>query len=186
MEEHRKRDTYCSYCGTAYEAPLLYPRSCRHCRTEVWANPVPVVVALVPVRHQEGTGLLVVRRCIEPARGWIGLVGGFLEEHESWQEGAAREVREECDVRIDPATLTPFWFASTEPRPNMVLLFSVAAELMADALDPFTPNQESSERGLIFGSLGIDELIAFPLHKEAARRWFRGQGIDRHHAYLAL
>ena len=61
------RDTFCSYCGTAYASPLAYPRTCAHCKTTVWANPVPVSVVLVPVQDAGRTGLLVVRRAIEPA-----------------------------------------------------------------------------------------------------------------------
>ena len=36
--------------------------------------------------------------------------GGFLEEHESWQQGGAREVREETGAEIDVATILPMWF----------------------------------------------------------------------------
>jgi len=140
---------------------------------------------LVPVDQVGRTGLMVVRRTIEPARGRLALLGGFLEEHESWQEGAAREVREESCVRIDPAALAPFWFASP-PRPNMVLLFSVAPIVPAAALEPFAPCPESSERGLIFGPGGLDDLIAFPLHVEAARRWFAARGVSADHAYAVV
>ena len=180
------RDTYCSYCGTAYERPLGYPRTCSGCKRQVWANPVPVVVVLVPVEQEGRTGLLVVRRAIEPEKGSLCLVGGFLEEPESWQEGAAREVREEAGLVIDPAALAPFWYASTAPRPDMVLLFSVAPPVDAAALGAFAPNPESSERGLLFGPGGIERLIAFPLHREAARRWFAARGIDAGHSYAAV
>jgi len=179
------RDSFCSFCGTAYVPPLRYPRTCPSCRVEVWANPVPVVVVLVPVEREGRTGLLVVRRNIEPARGSVALVGGFLEAHESWQEGAAREVREESGVHIDPAALAPFWYASTAPSPGMVLLFSVAPSLPAAALGRFEPNLESSERGLIFGPGGLDSLIVFPLHREAARRWFADRGTVADHGYSA-
>jgi ADP-ribose pyrophosphatase YjhB (NUDIX family) len=65
-----------------------------------------------------GGGLLVVRR--SSRKGKLALAGGFLEEHETWAEGAAREVREEAGIAIDPAKLEPFWFTSTAPRPNRV------------------------------------------------------------------
>jgi ADP-ribose pyrophosphatase YjhB (NUDIX family) len=166
------RDTYCSYCGQAYEGALSYPRRCSSCKTQVWANPIPVSVVLVPVIRGERTGLLVVRRAIEPRKGKLALVGGFLEEHETWAEGGAREIREETGVVVDSSTLEPFWFTSTAPKPNRVLLFSVAAPLDASALGPYVPNDETSERGLVFGSDGLDEVFAFPLHVEAARRFF--------------
>ena len=177
------RDTFCSFCGTAYAPPLAYPRQCTTCKTQVWANPIPVSVVLVPVERAGRTGLLVVRRAIEPRKDKLAIVGGFLEEHETWQQGGAREIEEETGVVVDPTGLTPFWFTSTAPRPNRVLLFSVAKPLDVAALGSFTPSSETSERGLVFGSRGLEEIFAFPLHAEAARRFFAERGQDGDHDY---
>ncbi|CAN5820171.1 NUDIX domain-containing protein [soil metagenome] len=178
------RDTFCSFCGAAYPTPLAYPRTCAGCQTQVWANPIPVSVVLVPVVKNGRTGLLVVRRAIEPRKDKLAIVGGFLEEHETWAEGGAREVREETGVIIDAATVTPLYFVSTSPRPNRVLLFSVAAPLEVAALGTYSPDKETSERGLVFGPDGLDDLFAFPLHAEAGRRFFSDRGITGHHSYL--
>jgi ADP-ribose pyrophosphatase YjhB (NUDIX family) len=180
------RDAHCHACGAAFADTARYPRTCPACGLQVWANPVPVSVVLVPVRHEGRVGLLVVRRAIEPKKGLLGIVGGFLEEHESWQHGGAREVIEETGARIDPNALTPFWFTSTEPRPNRVLLFSVAAEIDAREVAPFAPNSECSERGLVFGPEGLGEVLAFPLHAEAARRYFASRGIVGEHGYVTF
>lgn len=171
------RDSFCSYCGSAFAPPLTYPRTCAQCQTQIWANPVPVAVVLVPVHARGALGVLVVRRAIQPQLGKLGLVGGFLEDHETWQQGGAREVREEAGVVIEPASITPMWFASSSPKPNRVLLFGVAPTLDLAALPPFTPNHESSERGLVFGPTGLSEIFAFSLHVEAATRFFTHQGV---------
>jgi 8-oxo-dGTP pyrophosphatase MutT (NUDIX family) len=171
------RDSFCSFCGTAFAAPLAYPRTCAQCQTQIWANPIPVSVVLVPVQAATGIGLLVVRRAIQPQLGKLGLVGGFLEDHESWQQGGAREVFEEAGVVIDPASIAPLWFASSSPKPNRVLLFGVAPTIELVALPPFTPNHESTERGLVFGPAGLSEIFAFSLHVEAATRFFAQRGI---------
>lgn len=180
------RDTFCSYCGTAYTPPLSYPRTCNQCKTPVWANPIPVSVVLVPVVSGGRTGLLVVRRGIPPGKDKLALVGGFLEEHETWAEGGARELLEETGVKVDAAGLTPFWYTSTEPRPNRVLLFSVAPPLERSALGAFTPNTETSERGLIFGAEGLEAVFAFPLHVQAARRFFTERHLTGAHDYVQL
>ena len=177
------QDTYCSYCGTAYTPPLAYPRTCPSCKTTVWSNPIPVSVVLVPVETGRRTGLLVVRRDIEPKKGLLALVGGFLEAHETWQVGGVREIREETGVSVDPVGLAPFWFTSTEPRPNRVLLFSTAPPMAESALGTFTPSNETSERGLVFGPDGLEEVFAFPLHVQAARRFFAERGITGPHDY---
>ncbi|HEX4456150.1 MAG TPA: NUDIX domain-containing protein [Kofleriaceae bacterium] len=171
------KDAYCNFCGTKFPEPLAYPRTCPGCAAQIWANPIPVAVALVPV----GDGLLVIRRGIPPGVGKLALVGGFVEDHESWQVGCARELSEEANVAIDPASLRVLWVASTEPRPNRVLIFAVS-DPIAD-LPPFASNSETQERGVIFGAGGLDADFAFPLHAEAARRYFATRGITRDHGF---
>jgi ADP-ribose pyrophosphatase YjhB (NUDIX family) len=179
------KDAFCSFCGTKFPEPLTYPRTCPGCKTQTWANPVPVSVVLVPVEDGPRTGLLVVRRAIEPKLGKLSLVGGFLEDHESWQQGGAREILEETGATVDATTLVPMWFASSEPRPNRVLLFSIAAPIPVAALPPFHEDHETSERGLVFGPDGLEDVFAFPLHVEAARRYFAERGITGPHAFSA-
>jgi ADP-ribose pyrophosphatase YjhB (NUDIX family) len=172
------RDTFCSHCGARFADTAAYPRTCAACGAQTWANPIPVAVVLLPVIDGARTGLLVVRRAIPPV-GRLALIGGFVEEHESWQACAARELREEAGVVIDPAALAPLWYASSAPRPDHVLLFSLAPAVDASALPPFTPNAEASQRGIWFGAGtagGPDDELGFPLHVEAARRYFAQAG----------
>ena len=178
------RDTFCSFCGTAYETPLRYPRTCASCKVQVWANPIPVSVVLVPVVKSERTGLLVIRRGIQPGKDKLALVGGFLEDHETWAEGGAREILEETNVVVDAKTLTAFWFTSTAPRPNRVLLFSIATALDASVLGLYEGDSETLERGLVFGPDGLDDVFAFPLHVEAAKRFFAERGQTGAHDYV--
>jgi ADP-ribose pyrophosphatase YjhB (NUDIX family) len=180
------RDTFCSYCGAVYPQPLVYPRACAVCKVQVWANPIPVSVVLVPVAKAGRTGIMVIRRGIQPGKGKLALVGGFVEEQETWAAGGAREVKEETGVSVDASSLTPMWFTSTAPRPNRVLLFSVAAALSADALGVFAGDDETLERGVVFGPDGLDEVFAFPLHAEAARRWFQQNNVKGAHDYATV
>lgn len=177
------RDTFCSYCGTRHLEAARYPRECPGCKTTIWANPIPVCVALVPVIDGGRSGLLAIRRAIPPAIHKLALVGGFLEEHETWQVGMAREVREETSVEIDPAGLVPMHYASSSPKPNRVLLFAVAAPVDAASLPPFSPDAETAERGIIFGPGGIDADFAFSLHADAVRRYFAERGVEGPHGY---
>jgi ADP-ribose pyrophosphatase YjhB (NUDIX family) len=178
------RDSFCSYCGTKYPEPLTYPRTCPSCKTMVWANPIPVAVMLVPIVDGARTGLLVIRRAIPPGIGKLALTGGFVEEHESWQAGGAREVREESNVVVDVASIEPLWFVSTEPKPNRVLLFGVAKPQPIGDLPVFAPDHETSERGVVFGPDGLDTEFAFALHAEAARKYFARAGTTGPHAFV--
>ncbi|MBL9014275.1 MAG: NUDIX domain-containing protein [Myxococcales bacterium] len=177
------RDTFCSFCGTRYTEAATYPRTCTGCTTQVWANPVPVSVVLVPIVEGPTSGLLVVRRAIPPQIGKLALVGGFLEEHETWRQGGAREVFEETGLRIDAQTIEPLWFESSSPRPNRVMLFGVAAPVSKAALPPFQTNTETSERGVIHGPAGVEEVLAFSTHIEATQRYFAARGIAGPHAF---
>ncbi|HRI63548.1 MAG TPA: NUDIX domain-containing protein [Polyangium sp.] len=179
-----RRDAFCSSCGTAFADTQTYPRHCKSCGLQVWANPIPVSVVLVPIVREGKTGLLVVRRGIEPGRGRLAFAGGFLEDHETWQVGGTREIQEETGVVVDASTLEPYWYTSTEPRPNRVLLFSVAKPINAESLDPFKANHEVLERGLVFGPDGLEELFAFSLHVKAAQRFFRERGIEGRAEYV--
>jgi hypothetical protein len=87
-------------------------------------------------------------------------------------------------VDVEPAKLQTFWFTSTAPKPNRVLLFSVAEALSPRALGPYRPNAETSERGLVFGPEGLDAIFAFPLHVQAARRFFAEHAITGNHDYV--
>lgn len=169
-----QKDRYCSYCGTRFVGPPTYPRKCPNlrCGAQAFANPIPVVLLLQPVLHEGRTGLLVVRRAILPQIGKLALIGGFLEEHETWQEGAAREAKEEASLDIHPSTLRPHGFDSTEPRPNRILLFVRGESFDAKMLPPFVPNHEVSERGIIFGTHDLLQDFAFPLHLRAAAEFF--------------
>jgi ADP-ribose pyrophosphatase YjhB (NUDIX family) len=180
-----QRDTFCSYCGTRYADPRAYPRACAGCSTQIWANPIPVCVVLVQVTEGGRTGLLVVRRAIPPQIGKLALVGGFLEEHESWQTGGAREVREETGVTVEPEALVPMWYASSSPKPNRLLLFSIAPPQPASGLPPFAADTEASERGLVYGPDGLEDVFAFSLHVEAARRYFSERGVNGPHGFVA-
>ncbi len=176
-------NAFCHFCGTRFDEASSYPRTCSGCKTQIWANPIPVCVALVPILDGAETRLLAIRRAIPPGVGKLALVGGFLEEHEDWRTGCAREVREETSLVIDPAGLEPFWFASSAPKPNRVMLFALAAPVPVSALPQFAADHETSERGLIHGPGGLDEDFAFSTHVEAAKRFFSSRGIDGPHAF---
>ncbi len=72
---------------------------CGHCGHIHYSNPKIVVGAVVT----HGEHILLCRRAIEPRKNYWTLPAGFLEEHETPQEGACREAREEAcaDIVID-------------------------------------------------------------------------------------
>jgi ADP-ribose pyrophosphatase YjhB (NUDIX family) len=181
------KDRFCSFCGTPHSSQH-YPRTCSNpeCKVTIWSNPIPVAVVLQPVRHLGREGLLVLRRGIEPGKGKLALVGGFAEDHESVEQAGAREMREETGVQVAAASLTPFWFTSSAPKPNRVLLFLLGEVIAAETLPPMQPSAETQQRGIVFGAQGLFSEIAFPLHLQAIERFFALRAGQYNHDYSVL
>lgn len=158
--------SHCSYCGTAYPDDAPWPRVCPGCTETTWRNPLPVAVLMLPVRTGPGsTGLVVVRRDIEPARGQLALPGGFIETGESWQEAAVRELREEAGLTADPALVRLVDVVSTFGTINIFGRLPTVDE--AD-LPQSAPTDEASEWLVLTGPAPL----AFPSHTDLVAAYF--------------
>ena len=135
---------HCSYCGTAYPPAAGWPRVCAACGQTVWRNPLPVAVAVLPVRTEAGLGVVVVRRDIEPARGRLALPGGFIEYGEEWRDALVRELREETGLLADPADATLFAVHSA-PAGGTMMVFGELPARPAESLPPSAPTEEATE-----------------------------------------
>ncbi len=136
--------SHCSYCGTAYPTAADWPRVCPACGQTVWRNPLPVAVAVLPVRTATGLGVVVVRRDIEPARGQLALPGGFIEYGEEWRDALVRELREETGLVADPADAEVIAVHST-PAGGTMMIFGELPVRPAGELPPSAPTAEATE-----------------------------------------
>jgi ADP-ribose pyrophosphatase YjhB (NUDIX family) len=154
------RNAHCGYCGGAFQPDQNWPRACGACRNTTYRNPTPVAVVLLPV----GDGLLTIRRDIEPKRGELALPGGYIDYGEEWRHAAARELREETGIEIDPARVREYRVLSAPD--GTVLIFGLAPGIAE--LPDFAANPECSEQVVIRESLPM----AFPLHNQVVREYF--------------
>ncbi|MFC7547960.1 NUDIX domain-containing protein [Plantactinospora sp. GCM10030261] len=160
---------HCSYCGTAYLAGAAWPRVCAGCGETSWRNPLPVAVAILPVRTDTGLGVVVVRRDIEPARGMLALPGGYIEHGEDWRSALVRELWEETGLAADASAVRLF-AAHSAPSGATVNIFGVLpARRMAD-LPPSAPTAEATEWLVLTEPVEL----AFSTHSEVLASFLDG------------
>ena len=93
---------YCPKCGSGDLArPIVHKLTCKACGFELYFNAAAAVAALIV----DGRGrLLVTVRAKDPAKGTLGLPGGFVDLGESAEQALAREIQEELGLELLSAT----------------------------------------------------------------------------------
>jgi 8-oxo-dGTP diphosphatase len=90
---------YCTKCGHKLEKRVIEKKErmyCRYCDTIYYDNPIPVVAL---VGRNENGQLLLVKRKVEPKKGFWALPGGFMDSGESSIQAVLREMEEETGLR---------------------------------------------------------------------------------------
>jgi ADP-ribose pyrophosphatase YjhB (NUDIX family) len=94
----------CPHCAGPGEPPLV----CERCGWRWHANPYPAAAVLVE-RDADDEGaapsVLLLRRAVGPGMGLWDLPAGYLEPHESAEQGARREAREESGLDVELVSL---------------------------------------------------------------------------------
>lgn len=97
---------YCYRCGSPLELRVPagddHPRQCcTACDYIHYVNPRILVSCMLHC----GTKILWIRRGLEPRKGLWAMPAGFMEEGESLQQAAVRELQEETGLDIAPGDL---------------------------------------------------------------------------------
>ncbi len=89
---------YCPKCGSShFDIHDEKSKKCADCGFVYYFNVSSATVALILNERDE---LLVCRRAKDPAKGTLDLSGGFVDMHETGEEGVAREVMEETGLQV--------------------------------------------------------------------------------------
>lgn len=175
-------ERYCAFCGRAFDdAAAPWPRHC-NCGVITYRNPLPVVNVIVPVKDGDRTGVLLIRRGIDPCRGQWAFPGGFMELHETWREGGARELREETGIKLEDWGAQPesirLLHVSESPRLDEIIVIGVTPMRDIDAMPSIPINEEVIETRIAYAP----ETLAFPAHTEAMAAFFDPSRSILYHA----
>ena len=89
---------YCHFCGGDLEVRFVEGRDrkyCVRCAGPIYENPVPATCTIVA---DENRRILLVKRSVEPKKGYWCLPGGFMELNETPELCALRELKEETGL----------------------------------------------------------------------------------------
>ena len=107
---------------------------CESCNTIHYQNP-KIVAGCLPIWEDQ---VLLCRRAIGPREGFWNVPGGYLENGETVEEGAAREVLEEACTNVD---ITGLHMVYSIPHINQVYMHFLGDLNQLD----FAPGIESLE-----------------------------------------
>ncbi len=146
---------------------------------QVFKNPIPVAVLVVPVvavdprDGVEKLGVLAVRRGIEPQKGFLALPGGYMG-YETWRAAGRRELLEETGVCISPETPIELLGIESVRESTRIILFGQTPPVREEEIAGFTPNDEVPELRILFQP----EELAFSTHTDAVKEFFRRTSLQ--------
>jgi ADP-ribose pyrophosphatase YjhB (NUDIX family) len=165
---------FCPSCGapTSHEWVEADARErvvCTRCRQIHYQNPRILVTTMITCWHR----LLMCRRAHEPALGLWCAPGGFMEQEETLEEAAARELLEETGVRLDPDQLTLYTVTNLPTISEVYVVFRGTVsepdvQCGIESLDA----QFFAEEDIPWGELAYPELNSY------LRLFFREQECD--------
>ncbi len=121
---------FCNHCGSdqlSYQVPdgdHLPRYICANCHIIHYQNPNLVVGAIAEFNGK----ILLARRDIQPRKGFWNLPCGYLENGETVQEGAVREVFEETGAKIELGALHTIFNLPDVNQVYMIFRAQMASE----------------------------------------------------------
>ncbi|MBF0119741.1 MAG: NUDIX hydrolase [Desulfobacterales bacterium] len=161
-----KKKDFCNFCGNKFIEKFLEGKKrlfCETCNDPLYENPVP---ATCTVLIDEEERVLLVKRNVEPKKGYWCLPGGFMEIGEMPEQGALRELEEETGLDGQIELLLGVTADNSE-RYGTVLMLGYLVKKYSGAL---SPSDDASEA--VYFSEGDLPEIAFSSHQKMIRLYY--------------
>jgi ADP-ribose pyrophosphatase YjhB (NUDIX family) len=155
----------CPHCASPIEQPV----TCRRCGWRWYANPKPAAGTLLQRVGPSGEPeVLLLRRAVEPGSGHWDLPAGYLDPHESAEQGALRETAEEAGLEVELVRLVGVY---SSPQANAVSSIYLARAV--DGSADVRTDAESSEHAWVARSAVAEWLprMAFASMAAALQDW---------------
>jgi 8-oxo-dGTP diphosphatase len=163
---------YCPQCGERLQDALVHGRQrpvCPACGYVVYLDPKVGAGAVVELDGK----LVLVRRGMNPMRGYWSLPSGYVERDEAPDQTAVRELEEETGLRVAVDNLLNVYSFSHEGMGGRGVLVLYAAHVVGGHLKA---GDDADEVGT-YGPQELPEDIAFDTHIQALRDWRRSKAI---------
>ena len=160
---------YCSACGN--EIVWGVPPNdhterfhCTDCGHVEYNNPIPLVLCLLHTKEK----VLMIRRAIPPYVDSWAPAGGFIDQGESIDDAAVREVQEEVGISVDPDSLIPYSIVSI-PSINQIC-FICRSELPAE-VEPVLGPEVSEAAWFEKENMPFDDYF-LPAHRDGLEMFY--------------
>jgi ADP-ribose pyrophosphatase YjhB (NUDIX family) len=159
---------FCPRCGAARDAENVgrVPLRCGGCGLTFFFN--PTVAAAAWVFDPAGRALFL-RRSHDPAKGKLGIPGGFIDAGETAEQALRREVREEVGIEVTGiaflSSVTNLYHYRDVTYPVLDLVFTAAA------IDPESARPlDGADEVMWRPPAGVEaDELAFPSLRETLR-----------------
>ncbi len=183
--------TFCPICGHRLEMRYTGERErpvCPNCGFVYYMNPAVAAGTLV---EEEGK-VLLIRRGVEPRKGYWGLPAGYVEADESADEAAVRETMEETGVQVEIDDLLGVYsFGQSISDRGVLILYS--AHATSGAVAPHPGDDATEARFFTPAEVPSHDELAFYSHRLALSEWRRARAVyyrearaEDYNAILAL